>query len=347
MWNLFWPHRGNLLAVAVAAFLTTFWLTALIRKIALTRGVLDVPNTRSSHTIPTPRGGGLAVVVTVLLAVILMDALGAISQSLASALLVGGTAVAIVGLVDDLRAVSAPARIVVHLGAFGWCIWLLGPAPVVNFGFTVWNPGALGAAVVVIFLCWFLNLYNFMDGIDGIAGVEAVSVLTFAAILALGQGGAPSTAMLLALAAASVAGFLVWNWPPARIFMGDSGSGFLGFYLGAVAWSTVVEGRFSIWVWLILLGAFVVDATVTLLRRWLRGAKLSEAHRSHAYQRLSRKYGSHLKITLGILGVNVFWLDPLGYLATLRPSFGAVLTSIAWLPLVVVAWRCGAGIDGD
>jgi Fuc2NAc and GlcNAc transferase len=129
--------------------------------------------------------------------------------------------------------------------------------------------------------------------------------------------------------------------------MGDSGSGFLGFYLGAVAWSTVVEGRFSIWVWLILLGAFVVDATVTLLRRWLRGAKLSEAHRSHAYQRLSRKYGSHLKITLGVLGVNVFWLDPLGYLATLRPSFGAALTSIAWLPLVLVAWRCGAGIDGD
>jgi Fuc2NAc and GlcNAc transferase len=129
--------------------------------------------------------------------------------------------------------------------------------------------------------------------------------------------------------------------------MGDSGSGFLGFYLGAVAWATVVEGRFSIWVWFILLGAFIVDATVTLLRRLLHGAKLSQAHRSHAYQRLSRKFGSHLKVTLGILGVNVFWLDPLGYLATLHPSFGALLTSIAWLPLVLVAWRSGAGIDGD
>jgi Fuc2NAc and GlcNAc transferase len=337
----------NLLADVVAAFLVTFSLTAVIRRLALTRGVLDVPNSRSSHTVPTPRGGGLAIVLTVLLAVVLLNVVGTISHALAVALLVGGTAVAIVGLVDDLRTVSAPVRILVHLGAFAWCVWLLGPLPIIDFGFAHWNPGAVGSAVAVIFLGWFLNLYNFMDGIDGVAGIEAVSVLTFAAILALGQGGTPSTALLLIVAAASVAGFLLWNWPPAKIFMGDSGSGFLGFYLGTVAWTTVLEGRFSIWFWLILLGTFIVDATVTLLRRWSHGAKLSQAHRSHAYQRLSRKYGSHLKVTLGILGVNIFWLDPLGYLTTLHPTFGALLMPIAWLPLVVVAWRSGAGIEGD
>jgi Fuc2NAc and GlcNAc transferase len=95
------------------------------------------------------------------------------------------------------------------------------------------------------------------------------------------------------------------------------------------------SGRFSIWFWLILLGTFIVDATVTLLRRWSRGAKLSQAHCSHAYQRLGGKYGSHLKVTLGILGVNIFWLDPLGYLTTLHPSLGTLLMRIAWLPLVV------------
>jgi Fuc2NAc and GlcNAc transferase len=331
----------------VAVFLASFLLTALIRQVALRRGILDVPNGRSSHSAPTPRGGGLAIVVTVLAAVALLNALGAISHKLASALLGGGAAVALVGLVDDLRPVSPRVRFLVHLGALGWCLWLLGPLPVINLGIAIWNPGAIGSVAAVFFLVWFLNLYNFMDGIDGIAAAEAISVLTFAAVLMLVQGGPPSNALLLAWAGASVAGFLVWNWPPAKIFMGDSGSGFLGFYLGAVAWWTVVDGRFSIWLWLILLGAFVVDATVTLLRRWLRGARLSQAHRSHAYQRLSRKYGSHLKVTLGILGVNLFWLDPLGYLATQRPSFGAVLTLIAWLPLVLVAWRCGAGIEGD
>ena len=153
-------------------------------------------------------------------------------------------------------------------------------------------------------------------------------------------------ALALLVVAASVAGFLIWNWPPARIFMGDAGSGFLGFFVGALGWATVVHGRLSIWVWLILLGAFIVDATVTLLRRWYRGANLAEAHRSHAYQRLSRKYRSHLKITLGILVINIVWLDPLAYLAATHPSLGAASTAIAWLPLIVVAWICRSRYRG-
>jgi Fuc2NAc and GlcNAc transferase len=106
-----------------------------------------------------------------------------------------------------------------------------------------------------------------------------------------------------------------------------------------------VERRLSMWVWLILLGAFIVDATVTLLRRWLRGARVAQAHRSHAYQRLSRKYRSHRRVTLGILCINLFWLDPLAYAAATRPAFGSLLALIAWLPLVVIAWRCGAGVE--
>jgi Fuc2NAc and GlcNAc transferase len=145
--------------------------------------------------------------------------------------------------------------------------------------------------------------------------------------------------------AAAAAGFLIWNWPPARIFMGDAGSGFLGFFVGSIAWATIVRGRLSIWVWLILLGAFIVDATVTLLRRWLRGAHLAEAHRSHAYQRLSRKYRSHLKVTLGILLINGVWLDPLAYAAAARPVWGAGLALLAWVPLIAVAWTAGAGTE--
>jgi Fuc2NAc and GlcNAc transferase len=186
-----------------------------------------------------------------------------------------------------------------------------------------------------------------MDGIDGIAGLEAVSVLAIAAALLARHGSDPSPMYLLAVVATSVAGFLIWNWPPARIFMGDAGSGFLGFGLGAIGWATVVAGEFTVWVWLILLGGFIVDATVTLLRRYLRHAPLAQAHRSHAYQRLSRRYGSHLKVTLGILCVNIFWLGPLAAIADARHSAGALLTLIAWSPLVVVVWQSGAGIGED
>ncbi len=329
------------------AFLVSMLLSGVIRRVALARGVVDVPNARSSHSSPIPRGGGLAIVLTVLLAIAIMHVRGAVPSAVAAALLVGGPVVALIGFIDDLRSVSAIARLAVQFAAFSWCIWSLGPLPPINFGFAVCNLGNAGSVAAVIFLVWFLNLYNFMDGIDGIASVEAISVMTFATILVIWQDGEPSTVFLLLVVAASVAGFLIWNWPPARVFMGDAGSGFLGYCVGTIAWATIVSARFTIWVWLILLGAFIVDATVTLLRRWVRGARLSQAHRSHAYQRLSQRYSSHLKITLGVLCINLCWLDPIAFMAAAHPSWGSPLTVAAWLPLVVAAWRCGAGLDDE
>lgn len=331
----------------VVAFLAVFSisvvLTGLIRTVALSRGVLDFPNVRSSHTSPTPRGGGIAIVVTSLTTIGIMHAKGIASPALSVALLVGGPAVALAGLIDDLRSVSPLARLSVHVAACAWCAWVLGSVPPINFGLGSWNLGVVGNVCGVVFLVWLLNLYNFMDGIDGIAAVEAISVLIIAGVLFERHGGDSSTVYVIAVVVASVAGFLVWNWPPARIFMGDAGSGFVGFCLGAIGWATIEAGRLTIWVWLILLGAFIVDATVTLLRRWLHGARLSQAHRSHAYQRLSRLYGSHLKVTLSVLCINLFWLGPCAAIADARPSLGSVLTLVAWAPLVILAWRCGAG----
>ena len=332
--------------IFAAVFIASMLLTGIIRRVALARGVMDVPNARSSHVLPTPRGGGLAIVVTVLLAIGMMYARGNVPPDLAAVLLIGGPLVALIGFIDDLRSVSVSARLAVQFAAFGWCVYRLGPLPPIHLAFAVVNLGVGGSITAVVFLVWFLNIYNFMDGIDGIASVEAISVMTFATLLIVWQRGEPSIVFALPVVAAAAAGFLIWNWPPARIFMGDAGSGFLGFVVGSIAWATIVHGRLSIWVWLILLGAFVVDATVTLLRRWIRGANIAEAHRSHAYQRLSRRYQSHLKVTLGILVINACWLDPLAYLATARPALGAAFAAIAWLPLVAVAWTAGAGTEG-
>jgi len=332
---------------AIAALAISTLLTGLMRKFAILRGVLDVPNERSSHSAPTPRGGGVSIVVTTLTAVGLAGALGTMPTGLTATLIVGGAAVAIVGFVDDYRHVAVSARLAVHVFAFASCAWLLGRLPPIDFGIANWDLGIAGTACAVVFLVWFVNLYNFMDGIDGIASVEAICVAGCAAGLIASQGGAQSVIWLLVALLSAVGGFLIWNWPPARIFMGDAGSGFLGFTLGAIAWATVVSGQLTVWVWLILIGAFFCDATVTLLRRWRRGERLYTAHRSHAYQRMSRRFGSHQKVTLGFLAINLLWLAPLAWVAVRWPSYGAALTLVAWTPLAAFAWRLGAGLPGE
>ena len=173
----------------------------------------------------------------------------------------------------------------------------------------------------VIFLVWFLNLYNFMDGIDGIAGVEAISVHDFRDASALRQRGGPSTALALLVVAAAAAGFLIWIWPPARIFMGDSGSGFLGFFVGSIAWATIVAAGFHLG-WLILLGAFIVDATVTLCGDGSR----RPSRRGAPQPRLpapEQKVRQSSQGDPGHPALNVLWLDPLAYLAAARPALGA------------------------
>jgi Fuc2NAc and GlcNAc transferase len=186
-----------------------------------------------------------------------------------------------------------------------------------------------------------------MDGIDGIAGAQAVCMCVTGAVLAYHTGGGALAALPMALLAAATIGFLLWNWPPARIFMGDVGSGYLGFALGVLALWTVAEGWLTPWVWLILGGAFLADATVTLFRRARARVQLVEAHRSHAYQRLSRHWGSHRPVTLAFVAVNMLWLAPWATVATRWPSSGAACALAALAPLFFLAARLGAGRPGE
>jgi Fuc2NAc and GlcNAc transferase len=336
----------EILPAALTSLVVSALLTAVMRQLALTHRVLDVPNERSSHSTPTPRGGGVAIVVTLLAALCVLEAVGFMPFRLWAALSVCGSAVALVGFADDKWHLSAATRLAVHFASVSVFVWAMGRLPPVDFGIAVLDLGIAGGVLSVLALVWFLNLYNFMDGIDGIASIEAMTVASVAALFLVVHGVDSPVAVLMWLTVATVGGFLLWNWPPARIFMGDAGSGFLGFILGAMAWTTIAAGKLSVWFWLILVGAFFVDATLTLLRRWRRGEPLATAHRSHAYQRLSRRFGSHLKVTLGLLSVNVVWLAPLAWLAALHPSFGAGLTLLAWAPLAIFAWRSGAGLPG-
>lgn len=326
--------------VLVGVLAGSFAGTEALRRYALRRQVLDVPNARSSHSVPTPRGGGVAIVLGFLLGLCGLYGLGSVDAALIAALLPGGALIAAVGFWDDHTPLPARVRIVVHFAAALWALVCLGGWHRLELGFAVLEWGAAGYAVGALLLVWLLNLYNFMDGIDGIAAAEAVCTGLGGALL-LWLAGAPP-AVPLALAAAGL-GFGLHNWPPARIFMGDAGSGFLGYVLGVLGLQATVSGATALWPWLILLGVFVVDATLTLLRRMLRGERWLEPHRTHAYQWAARRCGRHLPVTVATVALNLLWLLPCALLAVRYPSWALPVTLLALAPLVWLALHFDAG----
>ncbi len=323
------------LGILLSTFLVAVIATGIVRRHALARNILDIPNERSSHNLPTPRGGGLAIVVVATLAFAGLALFGVLKVDVLLAL-IGGIAVAIVGLLDDRHPLRAGIRLAIHVAAALWALWWLGGLPplrvaneIVQFSWTGYVLGALG-------IVWTLNLFNFMDGIDGIAASEAVYVVLGGAWLTA-SGDAGGVMTVAVVVAATCGGFLLWNWAPAKIFLGDVGSGYLGYVIAVLALAAARHNSVAIWVWLILGGVFFVDATVTLLRRLLRGERVYQAHRSHAYQWLARRWGSHSKVTCAVLIVNVLWLLPCAVFATRRPSLAAATVIFAFAPLVLLA----------
>ncbi len=284
-------------------FAASLTLTFFIRKYAISRQIMDIPNSRSSHTVPIPRGGGLAIVLVFMCSVLFMGMASAISMKLMLALL-GGGLIAFMGWMDDHKCLPVLPRISAHLAAALWAVYWLGGFPSMNLGFTTLHLGLMGYPLAVLGTIWMTNLYNFMDGIDGLAGGEAVTVSGGAALLFFFSGNT-SMAILCLILAASAAGFLVFNWPPAKIFMGDVGSGFLGYTFAVLALASEKMTEVPLIAWMALLSVFIVDATATLVKRILQGKKFTEAHREHGYQKLVQKGFSHGKVTLWITAINL------------------------------------------
>jgi Fuc2NAc and GlcNAc transferase len=319
--------------------------TALMRRFALARNLLDVPNSRSSHLIPVPRGGGVAIVVVFLCAVFVLLYMHLLDASLAASLLFGGGAIASIGFLDDRWKLSAKLRLAVHLGAAAFVVALLGALPEQFLALTGVGKVVIDTVLTVLVLVWATNLFNFMDGIDGIAASEAVFVAGAGALMNWLSDGAPGmTVGLLCIGAASL-GFLIWNWPPARIFMGDAGSGFLGFILATFGLAAAQRCVVPIEVWPILSGVFVVDSTVTLARRLVGGGQWWNPHKTHAYQHAARRLNSHKKVTILVILVNGLWLLPWAYSACRFPHHAAACTVAALVPLAVAVWIAGAGKD--
>ncbi|VEG90370.1 MraY family glycosyltransferase [Legionella spiritensis] len=323
-------------------FIGAALLTGLIRRYALATDLLDIPNDRSSHALPTPRGGGLSFVLCFMASMLMLGKQGVIPPGELYVFIGPCFIVAMLGFLDDRFHLSAVWRLAGHFMMAVLAIYLLRGFPVF-FEMTPYVvSGYLLCVFVVFYLVWLLNLFNFMDGIDGLAAAESICVCAGGALLYYIHGQA-SLAVPPLLLAVAVGGFLIWNFPPARIFMGDVGSGFLGFVIGVFSLQAAMAHGTLFWGWVILAGVFITDATLTLIRRGLAGERVFEAHRSHAYQQAVQYAGKHWPVTVSVILINAAWLFPWALLVALERVSVITGITIAYAPLLLTAIKFNAG----
>ena len=318
-----WPA-----AVAVATGLLTCLTTRALIPILAGRQILDRPNERSSHRVPTPRGGGIAVIGSLLLAWIALTRTGSVPPGVFGIVL-GAVLLAAVSWLDDLRGLSPVARLLAQAAAVAIGVFVL-PGP----------QNAFHLAAIGLVWIWWINLFNFMDGIDGLAGSEAAAIgaglLLFAGV---GAGADPALRTLAATLTGAAIGFLVWNWSPAKIFLGDVGSVPLGYILGFLLLDLAVRGYWKIA--LILPLYFLADATITLARRLLRGERVWQAHREHFYQQAVRRGLGHAAVAKRVIAADLV-LIACGWAAENGWTAPALAASAATVAILLMALARGS-----
>jgi len=317
-----WPA-----AVATATGLVAWLVTRLLIPILARREILDRPNERSSHRVATPRGGGIAVTGSVLLAWIVLVLTGsALSRVLG--IVLGAAFLAVVSWIDDLRGLSPLVRLLVQVGAV-----------IIGLAVLPEQHSLSQLALSGLVWVWWINVFNFMDGIDGLAGSEAAALgaglLLFASV---GSGADPALRELAAALTGAAIGFLAWNWSPARIFLGDVGSVPLGYVLGFLLLDLAVRGYWRIA--LILPLYFLADATITLARRLLRGERVWQAHREHFYQRAVRRGLGHAAVVKRVIAADLVLID-CGWAAENGWSAISLATCAATVAVLLIALARG------
>ncbi|MCU7811760.1 MAG: glycosyltransferase family 4 protein [Candidatus Thiodiazotropha sp. (ex Notomyrtea botanica)] len=326
----------SLLVAAPAVYL----FSALVCRHAVNLKLIDTPNKRSSHVLPTPSGGGIAIAIVFLLLLVFISLQSNNYDLLHLAILGAGTLIALVGFIDDRNHIPAHKRLLVHFLAAGWVVYCIYVKPLSQTSdLYLW----VTSLFFMIFLVWLLNLYNFMDGIDTITSSETITVTLSAAFITWYVVPQDPSWMILLLLTASTLGFTFWNLPPAKLFMGDSGSAFLGIVIGALMLHANTLSEPLFYAWIILLGVYLVDATVTLIRRLITGQKIHQAHRSHAYQHAALRFQSHGRVSLVIALINIVWLMPAAWAVTMQQINGPLAITITFTPLILLAIYFNAG----
>jgi len=272
----------------VFLLLVSFLLTYFIKNYAIKRSLVATVNERSSHSVPTPHGGGIAIAITWFAGLTYLYFIDKIDQKLFYALF-AGIIISVVSFFDDIFELSPKTRLLTQAVVALIGIYFLGGLHKIDLGIFNIDNKILTNAFAFFLIIWFINLYNFLDGINGYAGSEVVFLSVAGFILFGGEH-------FLVLLVASL-GFLYWNFGNAKIFMGDVGSTLLGYNIAIFTLYYANQESINLWIWIILFGVFWFDATLTLIRRKLNNEKLSQAHKKHAYQRLVQAGWSHFSVT--------------------------------------------------
>jgi UDP-N-acetylmuramyl pentapeptide phosphotransferase/UDP-N-acetylglucosamine-1-phosphate transferase len=281
--------------IYLGLFLLSFTLTYIIKEVAIKKSLVAEVNERSSHTTPTPHGGGIAIAFTWFSGITYLFFTNAIETPLYFALMFG-LILSIVSYIDDLIELSPKIRLFTQALVAFLGLYALGGFEQLNLFFLTLENQFITNIFAFFMIVWFINLYNFLDGIDGYAGSETL-FLAFAAFVFF--GGAHFIVL-----GVSVLGFLVWNWHKAKIFMGDVSSTLLGYNVAIFTIYYANEESLNFWIWIVLFSLFWFDATLTLLRRYINGEKLSQAHKKHAYQRLVQSGWAHDKVVFASILLN-------------------------------------------
>ncbi len=324
---------GLIIITFFFSILLSWLLTSRVRQYALKKDLLDIPNARSSHSVPTPRGGGLSIIIVLLLFAVATLFLPDAPVQLLISLILTTLAYALLGWQDDKHNLPASIRLLFQLLiAFVftvWLVWYRMPDFTLSIG---------GSAVIllsVLWIVWMANLYNFMDGIDGISAVETIMLGTVTSFW-FAMSGAISIAIICIAVAGAALGFLRWNWSPAKIFMGDVGSLALGAFFAIIA----IIGRSSLNIplsaFLILYAVYLADSGVTLLHRMIKREKWWQAHRSHFYQRAVQSGFSHAQVSLAVMVVNLLLavLASLVVVEALDATIALLISLIILAPLM-------------
>lgn len=331
--------------ILVLCFFMSLFIARRIRLVAHKIGMIDAPNSRSSHTQPTPRGGGLAFLITFMVASMLMFTFRIINFLEFIPLFVCAPIVSITGWLDDKSSLSARTRLIIQIvcSLFSMALITQFFNKDIHASFIPITSQFILILLSVLFFVWSINLYNFMDGIDGLASSQAIFLGLSLAFFNFFESEYDFMILHLILAS-SVAGFLVLNWSPAKVFMGDVGSYFLGFYFACMGVLMDIEGKIQLPTLGILMAPLIVDATYTLLIRLSRGQKIYRPHKDHAFQHLIQKGLSHKRVTTYYLLVSFLWCLPLAILSELNNSpIRIFIWVVSYVPLIFMCFYLKAG----
>ena len=339
MWS-FYLILSCIILVFSASFIGTFYYCIF----SINKGIIANPNYRTLHENPVPRGGGIVFSIVYVFVVIILWSLKLINFELLMVIGLGGVGASVFGFIDDVTDVRAYTKFIIQSGLAAWILIWFDGGPLAK---EEWIPLWLSWAVSLFLLVWMMNLYNFMDGLDGMAASGAVFITSSLVVALVVTVGFSILALLFLLLASCCIGFLLYNWPPARIFMGDSGSVFLGYLFGALIIKTTMSGDISIWTWIVVFGYFFADTHITILLRILLVKKWYHAHKSHAYQNLARVLKSHVKVTGGVQIYHFFYLLPIAIWTVLAPNWAPVAAIMALMPAAILTYRFGPRFSSD